>query len=230
MTRKGPLITLLGGGALAAMLLVAGMNAASPGNNDAELAAGDTPPTGAPESGEASASPAAPDAAASPPAPPAEEPEAVTYVGNVDGDAASVAIVVTGDEATAYVCDGSAVEAWLTGAARNGELVLDGEDGSLVGSYDADQASGEVTAFDQSWTFTVEFVEQPEGLYRFADTIAGGAEVDGAWIVLPPDGRRQVGLVTVNGETAPAPELNPQTGEVVLGGSVVKVDQVGAGG
>jgi hypothetical protein len=58
-------------------------------------------------------------------------------------------------------------------------------------------------------------VNPPRGLYRVADTI-DGAEVTGGWIVLPSG--RQVGLLTVDGRSRPAPGLDPVTGRVTIGG------------
>jgi serine/threonine-protein kinase len=136
-----------------------------------------------------------------------------------------VAVIVTGDEAIAYLCDGNAVEAWLDGSAVDGQLELTGERGSLTGDFDDLQASGQATADDQSWTFTIEVVEPPEGLYRFADTIAGGAEVVGGWIVLP-DGT-QVGALTVDGQTQPAPALDVETGQVTIDGTAATPERLG---
>lgn len=215
MTRKGPLVTLLCGAALAGVLLVASINAAGGGDEPDPALAGGASPTPPPE----------PEPAQTGTPAPAQEEEPVTYVGYVDGGTASVAIIITGGEATAYVCDGAAAEAWLTGTAREGELRLDGDAGSLTASYDVDQASGETTAQGRDWTFTVESVDPPEGLYRFADTVVGGAEVDGGWIVLP-DGT-QIGLLTVDGETAPAPALDPATGQVEVAGQAVTADRLG---
>lgn len=214
MTRKGPLITLLGGVALAGALLAASMHAAGrDGEPEAALAGGASP----------TASPA--------PSPPAETPtpapdgDPTTYVGYVDQGGASVAIIIDGDQATAYVCDGVRVEAWLHGRAHNGELLLDGDDGQLVGSYDDQQAAGRTIAQGQEWTFAVDLVSPPEGLYQFADTVVGGAEVDGGWIVLP-DGT-QVGLLTVDGDTGAAPPVDPDTGEVEIAGQSVTAERLG---
>jgi hypothetical protein len=214
MARKGPLLTLLGGGVLAGGLLVASVVAAGEqGDGGQQVATGATPTAEATPTVEPSPSPE-----------PEEEPEPVTYVGDVDGGGASVAIVITGEEAVAYVCDG-VNEAWLNGPARDGELTLSGEDAELVGSFDEDSAEGETTAGGVSWTFTVEQVDSPEGLYRIADTILGGAEVVGGLIVLP-DGR-QIGVATVDGEAGPAPELDPETGVVTVGEDPVTADRVG---
>lgn len=230
MTRKGPLVTLLSGGALAAVLLMASINAADEQGDPDPALAGDATATEQPPPPEAEESPT--------PDPTeededegdradegGEEPEPVVYVGYVDDGTASVAIAVTGDEATAYVCDGAEIEAWLTGSVRNGELLLSGDaDATLTGSFDDDRAQGETTVQGQDFDFTIEFVESPEGLYRFADTVAG-AEVEGGWIVLP-DGT-QVGLLTVDGETVPAPAINPVTGRVIVDGQLITTEPVG---
>jgi serine/threonine-protein kinase len=226
MARNGPLYTLLSGGLLGVGLLVAAM-VATPD----ETAADEEPLAEATETQAAET----PDPTLEPtpepttePAPPPTETEAaqaVTYVGYVDGGGASVAVIVTGDEAIAYLCDGNAVEAWLDGNAVDGQLELTGERGSLTGDFDDLQASGQATADDQSWTFTIEVVEPPEGLYRFADTIAGEAEVVGGWIVLP-DGT-QVGALNVDGQTQPAPALDVENEQATVNGTVVTPERLG---
>lgn len=231
MARKGPLVTLLGGGVLAGGLLVANVintpgepdddqAAASEQTADAEpteTAEPDTEPTETEEPEPADADETA-DAEA------AGDADPVTYVGWVDGGGTSVAIVIDGDEAIAYVCDG-VTEAWLTGTAYNGELSLTGDDGELTASYDENRAAGETVVGDQAWTFEIEYVAPPEGLYQVADTIVGGAEVDGGWIVLP-DGR-QIGVLNVGADTRPAPELDPETGQVIVSDTTITADRLG---
>jgi hypothetical protein len=220
MASKGPLLTLLGGGVVAAGLLVASVVATAQerdGEDGTQVVAGATPTAEPTPTAVLSPSP-------EPSPTPEAEPDPITYVGDVDGGGASVALVLNGDEAIAYVCDGE-IEAWLEGTARNGELVLEGDDAELHGSYDEDAAAGEVSALGASWTFTVDLAEQPEGLYRVADTILGGAEVEGGWIVLP--GGRQVGVLTVDGDSDSAPELDTGTGEVTVDGGTVTAERVG---
>jgi hypothetical protein len=229
MARKGPLLTLLGGGVLAGGLLVASVVAAGEQRDDVDpIAAGANGTAEPTPTTEATPTPEpTPTAGLSqdPEAPAAEEePDPITYVGDVDGGGASVAIVLNGEEATAYVCDGE-IEAWLQGDASAGELALSGDGAELTATYDEDSAAGEVTALGEEWSFTVEQVDAPEGLYRVADTILGGAEVEGGWIVLP-DGR-QVGVLTVDGESASAPELDTDTGQVTVDGETVTADKVG---
>lgn len=233
MARNGPLFTLLSGGVLGIGLLVAAM-VATP-EEDASAAADATAepsPTAEAEQDETPTPDPEPTPEQTPEPEPTPEPttspeapEPVTYVGYVDGGGASVAVIVTGDEAIAYVCDGASVEAWLSGSAEDGRLDLTGERGSLTGSLGDGQASGDANADGVTWTFTVEEVAPPEGLYRFADTIAGGADVVGGWIVLP-DGT-QVGAVNVDGETGPASEIDMGTGEVTVEGVVVTPERQG---
>jgi serine/threonine-protein kinase len=212
MARNGPLLTLLAGGALAGVLLVANIVVTGDGpadRPDQELAAAGATPTAVPE----------------PTAAPVPEPaEPVTYVGRVDGGEAAVAIVIDGAEATGYVCDG-VIEAWLNGRTGTGELALRGDRGELTARFDRRSASGQVSADGRTWTFTIEQVPPPEGLYRVADSILGGAEVSGGWIVLP-DGT-QVGLLTVDGRPQPAPMLDPGTGAVRIDGAPATADRVG---
>jgi serine/threonine-protein kinase len=217
MSQRTPLLTLLTGAGVAAVLLMAGM-AATGGPDDEPAGAGGTAPG-------ASSTPAAEASAPAPERTPEPEPEPVTYVGWVDGGGASVAIIVDGDDTVAYVCDGAAAEAWLLGSARDGELDLAGEGGSLVASYDHRRVIGQATVAGRSWTFTAAQVAAPEGLYRFADTIAGGAEVVGGWIVLP-DGS-QVGVLAVDGDPGPAPRLDPGTGVVTIDGDQFAAERQG---
>jgi len=241
MARNGPLVTLLVGGALGVGLLLASM-AATPEQpaGDDEPAAGVTPsppedepaaiepePTDEPDAGEGQQDVAEPDPDDSPePAqPPAEPSEPVTYVGYVDDGVASVAVIVDGDEAIAYVCDGASREAWLAGPATDGLLELSGERGSLSATHDGFVVEGETTVDGQSWTFSISLVEPPDGLYRFAGTIAGGAEVVGGWIVLPDGG--QIGAVSVDGETQPADMLDVDSGRVTIDGDVVTAERQG---
>jgi hypothetical protein len=149
---------------------------------------------------------------------PPEKERPTTYVGRVDGGAATLALVDEGGEATAYFCDGAALESWLGGSATSSRLNLSGDNGDLSARVDGQQATGSVRVEGQRFGFTLRQVSPPRGLYRFADTV-DGAEVVGGWIVLPSG--RQVGLVTVDGRSQPAPRLDPATGEVRVDGQTL---------
>lgn len=251
MGRKGPLITLLAGAALGAVLLWLSTNAAS--QQAAQATAGTTPQQAAQTS-------------TAEPEPPVEDgddagggdgggygygedggyeggdtgdgadgaddavggeevaAEQVTYAGYVDGDDATVAIAIQDGEAIAYVCDGAEIEAWLRGSAIAGQLDLTGKNGAeLIGTFTDAAASGQVSAGGVTWTFIVDAVTEPSGLYRIAEDVVG-ARIDGGWIVLP-DGR-QVGLATVDGSTRPAPQLDTAAGTATIDGMTVDVELV----
>lgn len=193
MGRKGPLITLLAGGALAAGLMVANLSVTdSP--PDPVLAGGALAPSSAPpESQPPSPAPSEepPDAETEVDGDEAAPREPVSYVGFVDGGGVSVAILVAGADTTAYVCDGAELEFWLFGEPDGEELTLTNDDRGAVlrATVDGRTAEGELTVDGRGFTFTLEGVPGEEGLEKFAGTIVGGAEVEDGAIVLP-DGRR----------------------------------------
>jgi hypothetical protein len=144
-----------------------------------------------------------------------EKERTSTFVGRVDGGAGTLAVVDHGGEATAYFCDGASLEAWLDGSFAAGRLRLSGDNGAMHGSFNGRQATGSVRVEGHRFGFTLRQVSPPQGLYRVADTI-DGAEVTGGWIVLPSG--RQIGVVTVDGRSRPAPRLDPATGRVTIDG------------
>ncbi len=228
MKRNGPMITLLAGLAVAAVLLA--LNATAPssptrnragdadagGVGTATLSA--TPPVSAPSN-------AAPSAAAPTAGAPAAAP--ATYAGSTNGGAASIAIAVHGGTAVAYLCDGNRTEAWLQGSAAAGQLNLTGaRNARLTGTYDAAAANGVVVAAGREWTFTVAQVKPPSGLYR-ASADVRGAQVVGGWIVV---NGRQVGITTVDGEPGAASSLDPATGQTTINGEPVVAKPVDGSG
>ena len=58
----------------------------------------------------------------------------------------TTAVAVKGDQASAYLCDGAAVEDWLKGSAANGQLELTSKDGasSLTAKLEGKRLVGEV--------------------------------------------------------------------------------------
>lgn len=194
MGRKGPLITLLAGGALATGLMVANVNVTDPPPDPVlaggALAPSPTPPASASPPAEASQAPPEDAEEAGDYAAPEEPEEPVSYVGYVDGGGVSVAILLAGEDTTAYVCDGGELERWLFGEPGDGELTLTNDRGDvLTATVDDEVAEGELTVDGRRWTFTVKGVPGDAGLEKFAATVQGGAEVEDGAIVLP-DGRR----------------------------------------
>jgi serine/threonine-protein kinase len=211
MKHKGPMVTLAAGVAVAAVLMVLNLSVTNTNDLTAADAVGDatTPaPTTAPAVEETKA-PAA---------------EQITYAGNVDGGAATIAIAVQDGKAVAYLCDGRRTEAWLRGTAENGELLLTGAGNSrLVGSFGDGVAAGDVSASGKTWSFSVKVVKKPSGLYRGTANVRG-AQVEGTWIVLANG--QQVGIVLVDGVPEPATPANVETGSATVNGEQVEIEAV----
>lgn len=145
-------------------------------------------------------------------------PGEVVYAGTAtESGGLAIAVAVKGDEAAAYLCDGSEIEAWLTGSVDGSTVNITAADDSafLTATLREDGAiEGEGETGGQSFTFTLDVAEAPAGLYRgeIGDSTIG-------WIVLP-DGN-QVGIATSPDGSGPAPELDPAQGGVEIGGQRV---------
>lgn len=112
-------------------------------------------------------------------------PAKADYAGRVQGDGASVAISIHDGRAIAYVCNGSAIEAWYQGTAVNGVLIMTGKNHAhLSAIYDFGKVTGDVLAHGTDYSFTVGVVHQPSGLYQ-ATAVVRGATIKAGWIVLP---------------------------------------------
>ena len=75
--------------------------------------------------------------------------DAVTYVGKVKGLDASLAVVVEGGAAFAYLCDGEAISEWFKGSVEDGVLSLTSPDGSsLFAGVSAKKVKGQVLIAD----------------------------------------------------------------------------------
>jgi len=223
MKHKGPLITLLAGLAVAAVLLVLSMNAT---NSSKANTAGNAAPDGA-VTVTLSAAPlvSSPPKTAAPTT--ATAAAQATYAGSTNGGAASIAIAVHDGKAVAYLCDGNRTEAWLQGTAIGGQLNLTGaREARLTGTYDAAAAKGTVVAGGRTWTFSVVQVKAPSGLYRASATVRG-AQVVGGWIVV---NGKTVGITTVDGEPGPASAIDTSTGQTTLAGEPVTATPVDGSG
>jgi hypothetical protein len=210
MKRMGPILTLAAGVLLAAVVMVLNINGYAAKQRAASN--NQTQPT-----------PTSPDlaetTAPSPPQPLVEPP--VTYAGNVGGGGASIAIAVKDGTAIAYLCDGATAEAWLQGTGTGGELELVGGDGArLIGTYANGGATGTVNAVGREWTFDIDAVAPPSGLYRANATVAN-AQIVGGWIVLA-DGT-QVGTTRKGTVIEKAPTLNTANQSTVLDGATITV-------
>ena len=232
MRRNTPLITLLTGAALGVILLIASM-LSTPSKTPAGYTAGATP---APASSAATQPPpASATATPSPASPSATAPAVVTapdkadYAGRVQGDGASVAISIHNGQAIAYVCNGSAIEAWYKGTAVNGVLIMTGKNNAhLSAIYDFGKATGDVLAHGTDYRFTIGIVHKPSGLYQ-ATAVVRGATVKAGWIVLS-NGSKVGSLESDANAAAPsatqAPDLDVATGTAQDGNVVLHATMV----
>jgi hypothetical protein len=191
-----PVITLIVGLALAVSLLVSSMSAVSgkkdalaqasaAANATAAASAAATARPAPPTSAGASATAAASAPSASPSSPPGFViPPHANYVGEVQGNLGSVALVVHDTFAIAYFCNGKTQEAWLRGTPQNGKLSMTGKNhASLTANYALGHARGTVIVDGISHVFSIIAVHKPSGLYQSIETVRG-ATVKAGWIVL----------------------------------------------
>jgi hypothetical protein len=101
-----------------------------------------------------------------------------TFIGQVAGTNAFIAVVVGDGEALAYVCDGHSVAAWLRGQVSGTSLTLSGKGESLVGTLEGDTVSGTLTLSGPAFAFQAARVtEGHTGLFRGTLPLANGPGV-----------------------------------------------------
>jgi hypothetical protein len=221
-----PIITLIVGVALAASLFFSDMTAVSskkaalaaasatavPAAAGTGATAGAAQPTGAGNSAAAvTSASAAPAASASPSGSGFVVPPHANYVGQVQGNLGSVAIVVHDTFAVAYFCNGKTQEAWLKGTPHDGKLSMTGNGhASLTADYALGHARGNVVVNGITYVFAIIAVHKPSGLFQ-SIAVVRGATVKAGWIVLANG--TQVGSLNPNVNAATqtsqaAPKLN----------------------
>ena len=236
MRRNTPLITLLTGAALGVILLIASMLSTpskAPAGYTAGATATATPPPASsaatqPSSASATATPSPASASATAPAV-VTAPDKADYAGRVQGGGASIAISIHDGRAIAYVCNGSAIEAWYKGTANNGVLIMTGKNNAhLSAIYDFGKVTGDVLAHGTDYRFTVGVVHKPSGLYQ-ATAVVRGASVKAGWIVLS-NGSKVGSLESDANAAAPsaaqAPDLDVATGTAQDGDVVLHATMV----
>ena len=186
MTRTAPLLTLLavavlGGGLLATNYATTPAPAAGPVAAPAAVSA----PVDGPAAGRQTGTVPAPGVVGTVPAPAAVAevaqeaalPEEIAYSGATVGRRMTVAVVVTGDEAVAYVCDADD-EVWLRGTVTDGALDLENADGTatLAGAAEADGASGSVTVDGEDLEFTADATSVDDAVADGRDDVADVAD------------------------------------------------------
>jgi hypothetical protein len=155
-------------------------------------------------------------------APPAPQfPAEGVYAGETADIPLYVAVAVKGEEASAYLCDGKAVESWLKGTAKNGEIDLTSKDGanSLTAKLNGNTIVGTVMIAGQPHDFSLPLAPPPAGLYRGAN-----GETTVGWIVLPSG--KQVGVAKTGTREAAAPPLGADRTGATIGGRFVAAEPV----
>jgi hypothetical protein len=145
-------------------------------------------------------------------------PPHANYVGQVQGDLGSVAIVVHDTFAIGYFCNGKTQEAWLKGTPHNGKLSMTGKNNaSLTTDYALGHARGTVIVDGISHVFSIIAVHKPSGLFQ-SISVVRGATVKAGWIVLANG--TQVGSLepdpnsaTPSAQTAPKLDVSTLTAQ-----------------
>ncbi len=151
-------------------------------------------------------------------------PPHANYVGEVQGNLGSVAIVVHDTFAIAYFCNGSTQEAWLKGTPHNGKLSMTGKNNaSLTANYALGHARGTVVVDGVSHVFSIIAVHKPSGLFQ-SIAVVRGATVKAGWIVLANG--TQVGSLEPDANSATpsaqaAPKLDVSTLTAQDGGTTL---------
>lgn len=213
MRTRGPLITIAAVAVLAVIVLVVSMLRT---------------PAPAPVANVGAPPPAVvdPTAPATPPATTAAAPRQAVYIGHTSGNEVTVAVAVSGEEASAYICDGKRVESWMEGTVSGEQVSLEGRGGTqLIATLTDDAALGSVTVAEKRLPFSASVAGPPAGIYEGKATVDGKPNRIG-WIVLPSG--RQVGINNVAGSRGPAPELDPDDVDGLrLRGVEVEVRRIG---
>lgn len=142
-----------------------------------------------------------------PSAPPSVTPVAQQVFSGSTVDGTALAVVVDGDRAAAYLCDGATVEAWLEGAVDGDSITLRGRDGATVISATGATGStlgGSGSAGGRAVEFSIAAAGPPAGVYE-ARVQVGDVEVRLGWAV-SADGT-PVGVQNRGGRRAAAPPL-----------------------
>lgn len=131
---------------------------------------------------------------------------AVTYVAEIAGSEVLAAIVVQGDRAAVYLCDGDQVGEWIGAKlGRGGQIdVTSDQDNRLEGVVLNESVKGTVELGDgQSRPFTAERAKDGEsGLFRETEITEEGLTLLTGWIVLDSGRVAGVSSDTLTGATA----------------------------
>jgi hypothetical protein len=90
------------------------------------------------------------------PVPSPQFPSAAEYSGSIPTAGAPIVVElsVTGGTARAYVCDGDAIETWLSGNVAGDSVHLVSDGGALDGRLQGRAVIGRLSLGEKSWDFT----------------------------------------------------------------------------
>ncbi len=92
-----------------------------------------------------------------------------TFVGELEGTNAYIALISDGERVAGYVCDDDSLAQWIGSTPLDGSAVeLVARDGSALGeaTLTDEGATGEITVEDETHAFSLEPAEGEAGLYR----------------------------------------------------------------
>ena len=240
MKIRTPVITLIVGLALAASLLVSSMSAVSA----KKAALAEASASAAADTGSAATASTAPPTAAGASATVASSPSAspspstsrgfvipphANYVGEVQGNLGSVAIVVHDTFAVAYFCNGSTQEAWFKGTPHDGNLSMTGKgNATLTADYALGHARGTVVVDGISHVFSIIAVHKPSGLFQ-SIAVVRGATIKAGWIVLANGtqvGSMEPNELAANPTSQAAPKLDVSSLTAQYEGTTIAVTPI----
>jgi hypothetical protein len=235
-----PVITLIVGAALAASFLFTDMQVTSVKKGDLAAAAAVAPgsaaqPTAAATTGASASTGASAGTGGSPSASPSVSasgfviPPHANYVGQVQGDLGSVAIVVHDTFAVAFFCNGSTQEAWFKGTPHDGNLSMTGKgNATLTADYALGHARGTVVVDGISHVFSIIAVHKPSGLFQ-SIAVVRGATIKAGWIVLANGtqvGSMEPNELAANPTSQAAPKLDVSSLTAQYEGTTIAVTPI----
>ena len=124
------------------------------------------------------------------PSPFVNAPQAAnTYLGSVDGTDAYIAVIMAGDKAVAFLCDGASMWEWPTGTFNDNRVQLTNSSGTTVGArLDGSTLTGTVKIGGADHNFTAVPAQANEGVYRTVVNENGQTSTVG-WIIRDAGGR-----------------------------------------
>jgi hypothetical protein len=178
-------------------------------------------------------------------------PQTATFVAQMpeqDGHAMTMAVTVQGDQVAAYACNGTDDEAWFFGSRKDGVMNLTSKFmDTMTATYNGAELTGTLTMDNVPQPFSARLAAEPAGIY----TAAMNGE-RASWIVMPDgqamgiqnrtsrrddeligeilqqqqDFQDKVRQMRLDRQLQQAPQLNMNTMDAAMDGTMVKVTRV----